>query len=72
VEAVEKFEAYQDFLKYEYIRLHSTQFSQQVFANRYLDFLNQCQEKILPCSDGQNFCIYFLGFWEFNPRITSF
>ncbi|MBD2627633.1 MULTISPECIES: glycosyltransferase [Nostocaceae] len=45
VEAVEKFEAYQDFLNYEYIRLHSTQFSRQVFAERYLDFLNQCQEK---------------------------
>ncbi|MEA5549808.1 glycosyltransferase [Anabaena cylindrica UHCC 0172] len=45
VDAVEKFEAYQDFLKYEYIRLHATQFSRQVFADNYLGFLNQCQEK---------------------------
>ncbi|MFM7368762.1 MAG: glycosyltransferase family 4 protein, partial [Sphaerospermopsis kisseleviana] len=45
VEAVEKFEADQDFLKSEYIKLHASQFSRQVFADRYLDFLNQCQEK---------------------------
>jgi glycosyltransferase involved in cell wall biosynthesis len=45
VEAVEKFELYEAFLNYEYIRLHSTRFSRQVFAERYLAFLNQCQEK---------------------------
>ncbi|HLO86483.1 MAG TPA: glycosyltransferase [Nostocaceae cyanobacterium] len=45
VEAVEKFEAYQDLFNYDYIRSHSAQFSQQVFAQRYLDFLNKCKEK---------------------------
>jgi glycosyltransferase involved in cell wall biosynthesis len=47
VEAVEKFEAYQDFFNYDYIRSHSTQFSQQVFARRYREFLNKCEEKRL-------------------------
>ncbi|MBD2386214.1 glycosyltransferase [Cylindrospermum sp. FACHB-282] len=45
VEAVEKFEVYQDFFNPEYTREHATQFSGQVFAERYLDFLNKCQEK---------------------------
>jgi glycosyltransferase involved in cell wall biosynthesis len=44
VETVEKFEAYQDFFTSEYIRLHSSQFSRQLFAENYLDFLYQCQE----------------------------
>ncbi|HLP90173.1 MAG TPA: glycosyltransferase [Nostocaceae cyanobacterium] len=45
VEAVEKFEHYQELFNYEYIRSHSIQFSQQIFAQRYLDFLNKCKEK---------------------------
>ncbi|WP_353929324.1 glycosyltransferase [Okeanomitos corallinicola TIOX110] len=45
VEAVEKFEVQQHFFKYEYIKMHANQFSREVFADRYLNFLNQCQEK---------------------------
>jgi glycosyltransferase involved in cell wall biosynthesis len=46
VEAVEKFEVYQDLFNHEYIRLHTAQFSRPVFAERYQNFLNQCQENI--------------------------
>ncbi|TAE57642.1 MAG: glycosyltransferase family 4 protein [Nostocales cyanobacterium] len=45
VEALEKFEVHQDFFNYEYIKTHANLFSRQAFTNRYLDFLNQCQEK---------------------------
>ncbi|BAZ28196.1 group 1 glycosyl transferase [Cylindrospermum sp. NIES-4074] len=45
VEAIEKFEVYQDLINPQYTRSHAAQFSGQVFANRYLDFLDQCKEK---------------------------
>ena len=45
VEAVEKFEVYQDLFNPEYMRSHAAQFSPQIFADRYLDFLNKCKEK---------------------------
>ena len=45
VEAVEKFEIYQDLFNPEYTRSHAAQFSEQVFGERYLDFLNKCKEK---------------------------
>jgi glycosyltransferase involved in cell wall biosynthesis len=45
VEAVEQFESQEKFFEYEYIKTHANHFSRQVFAERYLDFLNQCQEK---------------------------
>ncbi|MDZ8237832.1 MAG: glycosyltransferase [Nostoc sp. ChiQUE01a] len=45
VEAVEKFELYQASFNCEYMRSHAAQFSQQVFADRYLDFVNKCNEK---------------------------
>jgi len=44
VDAVEKFEISQDLFNYEYIRLHAAQFSRQVFAERYQEFLNKCKE----------------------------
>ncbi len=45
VEAVEKFEVYEDFFNPEYTRSHAVQFSRQIFTTRYLDFVNECQEK---------------------------
>ncbi len=45
VEAVEKFEVYQGSFNFEYMRSHAAQFSPQVFADRYLDFVNKCNEK---------------------------
>jgi glycosyltransferase involved in cell wall biosynthesis len=45
VEAVEKFEIYQGSFNSEYMRSHAAQFSPQVFADRYLDFVNKCNEK---------------------------
>ncbi|MDF5711130.1 MAG: glycosyltransferase [Nostoc sp. S4] len=45
VEAVEKFEVYQGSFNSEYMRSHAAQFSPQVFAARYLDFVNKCNEK---------------------------
>jgi glycosyltransferase involved in cell wall biosynthesis len=45
VEAVEKFETYQDYFKYEYIKMHAAKFSREVFTSRYLDFLSECEEK---------------------------
>jgi glycosyltransferase involved in cell wall biosynthesis len=47
MEAVEKFEAYQDVFNPEYARQHAAQFSRQVFAEQYLEFLNSCKEKEL-------------------------
>jgi glycosyltransferase involved in cell wall biosynthesis len=47
MEAVEKFEAYQDVFNPEYARQHAGQFSKQVFAEQYLEFLNSCKEKEL-------------------------
>jgi glycosyltransferase involved in cell wall biosynthesis len=45
VEAVEKFEMYQDALNPEYMRSHAAEFSPQNFAKRYLDFVDQCYQK---------------------------
>ncbi|QSJ15383.1 glycosyltransferase [Nostoc sp. UHCC 0702] len=45
VEAVEKFEKYENLFNPEYLRSHSAQFSPQIFAGRYLEFLNNCKEK---------------------------
>jgi len=45
VEAVEKFEMYQDALDPEYMRSHAAEFSPQNFAKRYLDFLDQCHQQ---------------------------
>ncbi|BDI17921.1 hypothetical protein ANSO36C_37230 [Nostoc cf. commune SO-36] len=45
VEAVEKFEVYQGSFSSEYMRSHAEQFSPQIFADRYLDFVNKCNEK---------------------------
>ncbi|MBH8573385.1 glycosyltransferase [Nostocaceae cyanobacterium CENA369] len=45
VDAVEKFEMCQDLFNPEYVRSHATQFSPQIFAQRYLEFLNKCKEK---------------------------
>lgn len=46
VEAVETFEAYQGKFNAEYARLHAEQFSPQIFAQRYLEFLDTtCSEK---------------------------
>ncbi|WP_044501131.1 glycosyltransferase [Nostoc sp. PCC 7107] len=43
-EAVEKFEMYRNAINPEYLRSHVAQFSPQVFAQRYLDFLNKCHQ----------------------------
>jgi len=43
-EAVEKFEMYRNAFNPEYLRSHAAHFSPQVFAQRYLNFLNQCQK----------------------------
>lgn len=45
VDAVEIFEAYRGKFNPEYARIHATQFSPQIFAERYLSFLNTCLEK---------------------------
>ena len=45
LDAVEKFVDYQHLYNYEYIQIHANQFSHQIFAKRYLDFVNQCREK---------------------------
>ncbi|QLE57806.1 glycosyltransferase [Nostoc sp. TCL26-01] len=45
VEAVEKFEMYQDTLNPEYMRSHAAEFSPQIFAQRYLNFLEQCHQQ---------------------------
>ncbi len=45
VEAVEKFEMYQNSINPEYLRSHAAQFSPQIFAQRYLDLINNCQNK---------------------------
>lgn len=42
VEAVETFEVYQGKINAEYVRSHSAQFSSQIFAQRYLDFIKTC------------------------------
>ena len=45
VEAVESFEGYEGEFNPEYARSHAAQFNQQIFAERYLDFLNTCNQK---------------------------
>lgn len=45
VEAVESFEGYEGKFNPEYARSHAAQFNQQIFAERYLDFLNTCNQK---------------------------
>ncbi|YAF97414.1 MAG: glycosyltransferase [Nodularia sp. CChRGM 3473] len=47
MEAVEKFEMYQNSFNLEYVRSHAAQFSPQVFAKHYLKFLDECNEKKL-------------------------
>lgn len=42
IEAVEKFEMYQNLFNLEYVRSHATRFSPQVFAEQYLAFVDQC------------------------------
>ncbi|MDF5714228.1 MAG: glycosyltransferase [Rhizonema sp. NSF051] len=42
VEAVETFEVYQGKISAEYVRSHSAQFSSQIFAQQYLDFIKTC------------------------------
>lgn len=44
IEAVEKFEMYQNIFNLEYVRSHATQFSPQIFAERYLAFIDQCNK----------------------------
>lgn len=43
MEAVQKFEIYQSSFNPKYMRSHAFQFSLQVFAQRYLKFIEQCQ-----------------------------
>lgn len=43
MEAVQKFEIYQNSFNPQYMRSHAFQFSLQVFAQRYLKFIEQCQ-----------------------------
>jgi glycosyltransferase involved in cell wall biosynthesis len=45
VEAVEKFEMYQDIFNPEYLRSHTQAFSRQVFGDRYLNFVDKCSKK---------------------------
>ncbi|MBW4612148.1 MAG: glycosyltransferase [Desmonostoc vinosum HA7617-LM4] len=45
IAAVEKFEMYEVSMNPEYLRSHAVQFSPQIFADRYREFLNQCQQK---------------------------
>ncbi|NDJ24140.1 glycosyltransferase [Nostoc sp. B(2019)] len=45
VAAVEKFEMHEGLFNPEYMRSHAAQFSPQIFAERYLDFLEKCNAK---------------------------
>jgi glycosyltransferase involved in cell wall biosynthesis len=45
VDAIEKFEVYQGKFNPEYAQVHAAQFSPQIFAQCYLDFLNKCMQK---------------------------
>lgn len=44
VDSIKQFELYQGKLNPEYVRAHAAQFSPQIFAQRYLDFLNKCTQ----------------------------
>ncbi len=52
VEAVEKFEVYEGSFSCEYMRSHAAQFSPQIFADSYLNFVNKCNEKDRFRNDG--------------------
>ncbi|NJM22753.1 MAG: glycosyltransferase family 4 protein [Richelia sp. RM2_1_2] len=45
MEAVETFEANREKFNPEYARKHATQFSKEMFASRYLDFVHTCEQK---------------------------
>ena len=45
VEAVKTFEAYQGKFSLEYTRSHAAKFNRQIFTQRYLEFLNTCNQK---------------------------
>ncbi|MBE9212764.1 glycosyltransferase [Plectonema cf. radiosum LEGE 06105] len=45
IEAVETFEANREKFNPEYARKHAAQFSKQMFASRYLDFVHTCEQK---------------------------
>ncbi len=45
IEAVKTFESYEDKFNPEFVRTHAAQFDRQIFAQRYLSFLNTCKEK---------------------------
>ena len=45
MEAVEKFEIYQSSFNGEYMRSHASQFSLPVFAERYLEFIDECNKE---------------------------
>ncbi|MEO1427682.1 MAG: glycosyltransferase [Cyanobacteria bacterium J06633_8] len=45
IEAVETFEAKTDKFSPEYAKKHAAQFSKQMFASRYLNFVHMCEEK---------------------------
>lgn len=45
IEAVETFEANREKFNPEYAKNHAAQFSKQMFASRYLEFVNTCEEK---------------------------
>ncbi|NJL09239.1 MAG: glycosyltransferase family 4 protein [Calothrix sp. SM1_7_51] len=45
IEAVDKFETYRDKFQPEYVRANAARFSKQVFAQRYLEFIDTCKEK---------------------------
>ncbi len=45
IEAVKTFEAYEGKFDPEYARTHAARFSSQVFARKYLNFLDACKEK---------------------------
>jgi glycosyltransferase involved in cell wall biosynthesis len=45
VAAVEKFEMHEGLFNPEYMRSHAGQFSPQIFAERYLDFIEKCKAK---------------------------
>lgn len=46
VDTIKQFEIYQGKLNPECARVHAAQFSPQIFAQRYLDFLNKCTQNL--------------------------
>lgn len=45
VETVQQFETYEHLYDHQYIQSHSQQFSADTFSQRYLDFINKCQQE---------------------------